>query len=124
MQATPREWTFPPGVITDKDPVNLALELVREKLYRRMNKELPYQIQPVHEAWREMPDGTANIKQIIYVKSDRVRRMLVGKKGEIIQSYISFRARRDLVKILGRKVNLSIKVRVENPLGKLAAQGK
>lgn len=71
-----------------------------------------------------MPDGTAVIRQIIYVQSDRVRKMVIGKKGEIIQSYIAFRARRDLMKILRRKIFLSIKVKVENSLGKLAGQGK
>ncbi|GMH34025.1 hypothetical protein BSKO_01859 [Bryopsis sp. KO-2023] len=119
-----REWVFPPGVITDKTPICLALELTREKLFRRLNKELPYEINTVHEEWREMPDGTALIKQTMYVHNDRIRRMVVGKKGEIIQSYIAFRAQRDLIKILGRKVLLSIKVKVVNPLGKLAAQGK
>jgi GTPase Era involved in 16S rRNA processing len=38
----PGEWRFPPGWVGYATPVEIACEILREKLYLRYHKELPY----------------------------------------------------------------------------------
>ena len=44
LQAQPGSWLVPPGQCHLSTPDDLAVELVREKLLRRLHKELPYKL--------------------------------------------------------------------------------
>lgn len=45
----------------------VALEVSREKVYRRLNQELPYRCSVVHVSWRVLRDGSIRIEQEILV---------------------------------------------------------
>eukprot|EP00803_Ostreobium_quekettii_P004217 evm.model.scf_2920.3 EVM.evm.TU.scf_2920.3 scf_2920:10093-12574(-) len=112
-QASPKGWVLPPGAATDKDPASLAVELVRDKLYRRLNKELPYILQPVPKTCKLMQDGSLFIEQTLFVRRMHIKRIVVGARGEVIQGYVVARAQAELEKTLGRKVRLVVGVKVQ-----------
>lgn len=46
MQAPLGKWALPEGDSCDKSVSRLSEEIVREKLYRRFNEDIPYQLEP------------------------------------------------------------------------------
>lgn len=109
--AKPGEWTLPAGSATDQAPAQLARQLVREKVFEYLNHELPYALRVEHVSWDERRDGTARCEQHVLVPSQRIRAMVVGKRGDVIRR-IGIAARCELDKALGRTVHLVLKVRV------------
>lgn len=112
-KALPKGWILPPGTTSDQSPIYLALELVREKLYRRLNEELPYNLELVHDTWKRMRDGSVFIEHTLFVDNKNVKNIVVGKGGEVIQNYVVARARAELEKILKLRVLLVVKVKVK-----------
>ena len=49
--APKRKWDLPPDKTTDKSMIDQAIEVVRECVYQRLHKELPYNIVPIHDQW-------------------------------------------------------------------------
>eukprot|EP00210_Caulerpa_lentillifera_P001942 g1864.t2 len=85
------EWIIPGGSKTDKSPGELAVELVREKLYRRLNKELPYILEPELVTENVSETGVLVFEVLIRVPSDSVKKIVIGQRGTIIQNVIAYR---------------------------------
>jgi GTP-binding protein Era len=65
-RATP--WEYAPDAKTDRSPEMVALEVTREKLYQRVNKELPYRCAVKHVDWKFLRDGSVRVEQEILVR--------------------------------------------------------
>lgn len=66
-----REWKFPPKIVTDRATIDLAFEVIREKIFRHLNKEVPYSITQENVGWTE--DKIQNILRIdqkLFVKKE------------------------------------------------------
>lgn len=57
---------------TDQPDSDIALELVREQLFRRLNQELPYALSPEHVSQRTLRDDSVRFEQVIWVPNETV----------------------------------------------------
>lgn len=116
-QAQPGKWQVPAECSHDKEPGQLAVDLVREKLFRRLHQELPYRLAPVLGAPppHVTADGRLRISVDVAVASAVQRSIVVGAAGCIITDYVQARTERELTSVLGREVSLSVRVLVRAP---------
>ena len=91
----------------------MAAEITREKLFLRLHDELPYASTVETEKWTRQKNGDIRIDQIIYVKRDSQKPIVLGKGGRTIKD-IGASARRDMQDWLGQKVHLFLFVKVRD----------
>ncbi|HHX49155.1 MAG TPA: GTPase Era [Clostridiales bacterium] len=101
---------FDEDYYTDQSIRFLASEIIREKAFRVLEKEIPYGIAVIINSFKE----TKNIIHIdadIVVQKDSHKGIVLGKNGETIKKIGTY-ARQDLEEILGQKVFLKLFVKV------------
>jgi GTP-binding protein Era len=91
----------------------LATEATREQIYKYLHDELPYHLNVTADAWETKRDGSAVIRQTIWVDQDRYRRILLGHKGQTLKT-IGEGARHTLSRVLGHPVHLFLTVMVDS----------
>lgn len=104
-------WMFDEDQISDMPMRLLAAEITREKIFLLLRDELPYSSTVETEQWEEFDNGSVKISQVIYIMKDGQKKIILGNKGEMIKK-IGASARRELEKILERRVHLSLFVKV------------
>jgi len=103
---------FEPDAYTDRSERFLAAEAVREKLFRLLGDELPYQSTVIIEQFEELP-GLRRIFAAIVVERDAQKPIVLGAGGERIKR-IASEARQDLERLFGCKVYLEVWVKVKS----------
>ncbi len=109
-------WLYPADQMSDAPMRQLAAEITREKIYRRLHQELPYQSTVETEMWKELKDGSIRIEQTIYVERDSQRKIVLGKGGETIKA-IGAEARKEIAEIAETPVHLFLFVKVREGWG-------
>ncbi len=104
-------WHFPEDQVTDVPMRELAAEITREKLFFRLQQELPYGAAVEAESWEEKADGSIRIGQVIYVQSEGQKKIVIGAKGAMLKA-IGQAARADIGRLAGVTVHLSLFVKV------------
>ena len=104
---------YPEDMVTDKSSRFLAIEIVREKLFRYLGKELPYAMNVEVEQFEEEESGLFRIYIAVLVDKDSQKAILIGKGGEKLKK-ISTEARLDMEKLFDTKVFLKIWVKVKS----------
>ncbi len=104
---------FPDDTLTDQPERVLAAEIIREKILRLMDKEVPHGIAVSIEKMREREDAdTLDLEATIYCERETHKGMVIGKKGAMLKK-ISTYARQDLERFFEIKVNLQTWVKVK-----------
>ena len=104
---------YPEDTLTDLPERFLAAELVREKLFRQLDQELPYSTAVTVESWKDRTrDGITEIQVVIHVERESQKGIVIGAGGARIKQ-IGIDARQDLERLLATQVFLSLFVRVE-----------
>jgi len=104
---------FPEDMRTDQPETLLASEIIREKIYYRTEKELPYSCAVTVDKMEEIPSrNLLSIVARIHVETDSQKGILIGKKGRMIKA-IGQASRLDLERIFGVQIYLELTVRVE-----------
>ena len=103
---------YPEDMVTDKSSRFLAMEIVREKLFRYLGEELPYAMNVEVEQFEE-EDGLYRIYIAVLVDKDSQKGILIGKGGEKLKK-ISTEARLDMEKLFDTKVFLKVWVKVKS----------
>ncbi len=104
-------WFFPEDMVTDQPERQLASEIIREKILRTLNKEVPHGTAVVIEEFKD--EGTlVRIRAEIFCEKASHKGILVGKNGASLK-LIGTYAREDLEKLLGTKVYLNLWVKVK-----------
>ena len=108
---------FPPDVMTDQAERQIAAEYVREQAMLRLREEVPYsvavEIEEFDEAERESgKHGLVRISALIHVERDSQKGIVIGKRGAILKE-IGQGAREGLERLLGCKVFLALRVKVD-----------
>ncbi|MCC7304712.1 MAG: GTPase Era [Alphaproteobacteria bacterium] len=106
------EWRFAEDEITDLPMRFMAAEITREKIFQQLHEELPYAALVDTETWEEFGNGSVKIGQIVYVKKDSQKAIVLGKGGSRIKE-IGEKARLDMEKIFGRRVHLKLFVKLQ-----------
>lgn len=104
-------WLYPEDQLALAPMRHLAAEITREKLFMRMNQELPYSLTVETESWEERKDGSIRIQQVIFVSRANHKPIVLGKGGQTIKK-IGALAREELEEILGCRVHLFLFVKV------------
>ncbi|HIE47580.1 TPA: GTPase Era [Candidatus Bipolaricaulota bacterium] len=103
---------FPEGMATDRPLEFFVAELIREKIFHLTYQEIPYSTAVVVEDIRERQDKPlVEIYATIYVAKDSQKAIVIGKGGQKLKE-IGRQARLELEALLGRKVFLSLHVKV------------
>ena len=111
-QATEGEWVFKNDELTDIPLKFLASEITREKLFLKLDKELPYNVDVETEKWEEFDNGDIKIQQVIYVSRENQKSIILGKRGQLIKE-VGTEARQELSKFLEKKVHLFLFVKLK-----------
>ncbi|UOO83132.1 GTPase Era [Uruburuella testudinis] len=104
---------YPEDMVTDKSSRFLAMEIVREKLFRYLGEELPYAMNVEVEQFEEEESGLYSIYIAVLVDKDSQKAILIGKGGERLKK-ISTEARLDMEKLFDTKVFLKVWVKVKS----------
>lgn len=103
---------FPEGMISDQPETVLAAEIIREKIIRRLEEEVPHSIF-VHVESVEPRKGRdlVDIHAVIYTERESQKGIIVGKEGNNIRK-VGTEARVELESLLGSKIFLDLRVKV------------
>ncbi len=105
---------FPDDMVTDRAERFLVQELIREKILRFLEQEVPHGVAVEVMSMKERPNGTlTDIDVNIYCERKSHKGILIGKNGEMLKK-IGTAARRDIEDMLDAKVNLSLWVKVRD----------
>ena len=104
-------WFFPEDMITDQPERQMAAEIIREKLLRTLNKEVPHGVAVVIEDFKE-EDKMLRIRAEIFCEKASHKGIIVGKNGEELKRVGTY-AREDMEKLFGCKVYLNLWVKVK-----------
>lgn len=105
------DWIFDEDALTDQPERILAAEMIREKLLRLLDNEIPHGTAVVIEAFEEHPD-LIKIRAEIYCEREAHKQIIIGKGGEMLKKIGSY-AREDMEKFFGIKVFLDLWVKVK-----------
>lgn len=92
----------------------MCAELIREKLFRLMGDELPYEATVVIERFAEATPETPRVEidATIVVARASQKPMVIGEGGDRIRR-IGTEARRDIIKLIEQPVHLQLWVKVK-----------
>ncbi len=107
---------YPEDQMSDAPLRHLAAEITREKIYRKLHQELPYQSTVETDSWTERKDKSIRIEQTIFVERESQRKIVLGKGGATIKA-IGADARREITEIVGQPVHLFLFVKVRDGWG-------
>lgn len=105
---------FPDDALTDQPERVIAAEIIREKMLRLLDREVPHgiavSIEQMHE--REDGSGIVDIDATIYCEKESHKGIVIGKKGAMLKK-ISTYAREDMEKFFDCHINLQCWVKVK-----------
>ncbi len=104
---------YPEDMLTDQPEKFIVAEMVREKIMRRTNKEIPYGIGVQVETFEEKPEqNLVVIQAMVHVERESHKKIIVGKGGQMIRT-VGQDARKEIERLLGTRVFLELFVRVD-----------
>ena len=100
---------FDEDMITSSSISFMSSELVREKLLRMTEQEIPHSITCVTSKFEEKKD-IINITVDIIVDRDPIKKIVIGKNGSLLKA-VGIEARKDIESLLGKQVYLELYVK-------------
>lgn len=111
--AQPSVHFFPDDTLTDQPERVIAGEIIREKLLRLLDKEVPHGVAVSIERMREREDSDIlDIEATIYCERDSHKGIIIGKNGAMLKK-VSTYARQDMEKFFDCHINLQCWVKVK-----------
>ena len=110
--AQPGPALFPEDMDTDQPDKQVCAELVREKLLRCLDKEIPHGTAVEITRFIERDDEVIEIDATIYCEKASHKGIIIGKQGAMLKR-IGESARRDIERFMGTKVFLQTWVKVK-----------
>jgi len=101
---------FPDDTWTDKSERFFVNEIIREKIFKIYNQEIPYATEVNTESFK-IKNKILKISSLIIVERDSQKGIIIGSKGESIKQ-IGIEARKDLESFFKKKVFLELNVKV------------
>lgn len=103
---------FPEGMTSDQPERQIVGEIVREKLLRNLDKEIPHGTAVEVTRFSERDNGIIDLDVTIYCEKASHKGIIIGKNGEMLKK-ISSHARQDIEKFMGTKVYMETWVKVK-----------
>ncbi len=101
---------FPKDDLTDLPARFFVNEIIREKILKNYDKEIPYSVEVEVEEFKE-EDKRINIMAVIYVERTSQKGIIIGNQGEALKK-VGTEARLDIEAFFGKKVFLNLYVKV------------
>lgn len=105
------DWFFSEDIVTDQPERQVAAEMIREKLLKNLEEEIPHGTAVTIEEWKEKK-GVVSIRAEIYCEKATHKGIIIGKGGATIKKIGTY-AREDIERMLDTKVFLDLYVRVK-----------
>jgi len=102
-------WIFKNDEITNKDDVFIVGELLRETILTYLHKEIPYNVNIETSNFKTLRNKDIKIKQKIIINQPRYKKIILGKKGEMIKK-IREDSQKKMSKIFNAKIHLYIEI--------------
>lgn len=102
---------FDKDQLTDKPAKFFVSEIIREKILRYYDKEIPYSVEVVVERFKEV-DRQIHISAIIYVERSSQKGIIIGHQGMALKK-VSTEARKSLERFFDKKIFLETFVKVD-----------
>ena len=96
--------------LTTKDERFFVSEIIREKIFKLYEKEIPYSTEVIITAFKDEPK-IVRISSEIIVERDSQKNIIIGKAGEMLKKVGTY-ARKDMEEFLQKKVFLEMFVKV------------
>ncbi len=94
------------------DSKTFLSEIIREKAFLFLRREVPYSLTSVIDDVIERDNGVLYVKARILTSADRYKSMIIGKNGSMIKE-ISMAARKELETATNKKVYLELTVETD-----------
>ncbi len=101
---------FPKDELTNRSERFFASEIIREKILRNYNQEVPYSTEVGIEDFKE-EESIIRMRATIFVERDSQKGIIIGKAGSSLKK-VGTEARLDMEKFFGKKVFLETRVKV------------
>ena len=102
-------WIYHEDEITNKDDKFILNELLRETLLTYLHKEIPYNLIINTSTYKVLKNNDIKIKQKIIINEKRYKKIILGKKGEMIKA-IREDSQKKMSTILKAKVHLYLEI--------------
>lgn len=103
---------FPEDMTSDQPEKQMVAEIIREKLLRLLNHEIPHGTAVEITRFSERDNGIIDVVATIYCERDSHKGIIIGKRGAMLKK-IGEHARRDIERFMGTKVFLETWVKVK-----------
>lgn len=103
---------YPADALTDQPERILVAELIREKIIRATQEEIPHSVAVIVEKMEQRSQNLLYISATIFVERHSQKAIIIGKKGEKLKT-IGTQARHEIEMLLGNKVFLELWVKVK-----------
>ena len=103
---------FPEDMVTDQPERQIMAEIVREKLLRNLDKEIPHGTAVEVTKFSQRDNDIIDCHVTIYCEKDSHKGIIIGKQGAMLKK-ISTHAREDMEAFMGAKVYLETWVKVK-----------
>ena len=101
---------FDKDQLTDKPAKFFVSEIIREKILRYYDKEIPYSVEVVVESFKE-DDRQIHINAVIYVERNSQKGIIIGHQGMALKK-VSTEARKSLERFFDKKIFLETSLRL------------
>ena len=103
------KWIFNDDEITNKDDIFIVGELLRETMLTYLHKEIPYNVNIETSNFKTLKNNDIKIKQKIIINQKRYKKIILGKKGEMIKK-IREDSQKKMSQILNSKIHLYLEI--------------
>ena len=103
---------FPDGMVTDQPERQIMAEIVREKLLRNLDKEIPHGTAVEVTKFSQRDNDVIDCHVTIYCEKESHKGIIIGRQGSMLKR-ISTQAREDMEAFMGAKVYLETWVKVK-----------
>lgn len=99
-------------IVSDKSDKFMVAEIMREKILLKFDKEIPHGVAVIVNTFKLQENGVYDINLDIVCEKQNHKAILIGRQGAALKEVASF-ARKDMEKLLGKKVFLTTYVKVK-----------
>jgi GTPase len=102
---------YPPGERSDQSTEIQIAELVREQVLLRTREEVPHSVEVEVDELEQRDDGLLIVRARVWAETESQKGILVGAGGRMVRA-VGTAARKEIERLLGRRVHLELNVRV------------
>ena len=103
------KWIYNEDEISNKDDNFIISELLRATILTYLHKEIPYNLKIETTEYKVLKNNDIKIKQKIFINEKRYKKIILGKKGEMIKN-IRQDCQKKISQILKRKIHLYLEI--------------